>query len=100
MKNVLITTLIGIVLIIGCNTSNERPDAIESAVLRDYTGLDGCGWVIELETGEVLEPTNLGAFDFVPTEGRKIAITYHEIEGALGICMVGPIVEIDALIVK
>ena len=32
-----------------------------NATLRDYTGLDGCGWVLE-SGGEVLEPINLESF--------------------------------------
>ena len=30
-----------------------------NTTLRDYTGLDGCGWVLE-SGGEVLEPINPG----------------------------------------
>lgn len=68
----------------------------KAATIEDYTGLDGCGLVIKLTTGEVLEPMNLNGFNITPTNGMKVWVKYHEVAGA-SICMVGPIVEIDCL---
>ena len=67
-----------------------------SFTIEDYTGLDGCGLVVKLTTGEVLEPMNLNDFNITPTDGMKVWVKYHEVAGA-SICMVGPIVEIDCL---
>jgi hypothetical protein len=68
----------------------------KAATIEDYTGLDGCGLVIKLTTGEVLEPINLNDFNITPTDGMKVWVNYHEVAGG-SICMVGPIVEIDCL---
>ncbi|MEY4596988.1 MAG: hypothetical protein RLZZ506_1414 [Bacteroidota bacterium] len=81
-------------LIFSCNrTSCENAQA---ATIVDYTGLDGCGLVIKLQNGEVLEPINLHDFNITPTDGMKVWIKYHEV-GLASICMVGPTVEIDCL---
>ncbi len=62
-----------------------------NAVLRDYTGLDGCGWVIEAN-GTVLEPLNLGEFLSDPEDGMDLNVVYHVETGYASICMVGYIV--------
>ncbi len=64
--------------------------------MRDYTGLDGCGWVIEADEGAVLEPLNLGEFISDPDAGMRLAIEYQEEGGYASICMVGPIVTLVA----
>jgi len=79
----------------ACNrTSCENAQA---ATIEDYTGLDGCGLVIKLQNGNVLEPVNLNDFNITPTDGMKVWVKYHEVSGMASICMVGPIVEIDCL---
>lgn len=70
-------------------------DAVK-AVLKDYTGLDGCTWVIKLDNNEVIEPINLGDFNFVLEDGKKIWIKYKTV-GMASICMVGPTIEIEAI---
>ena len=67
-----------------------------NATLRDYRGLDGCGWVIEADEGDVLEPLNLGEFISDPDAGMRLAIEYQEEGGYASICMVGPIVTLVA----
>jgi len=62
-----------------------------NAVLRDCTGLDGCGWVIEAN-GTVLDPLNLGEFLSDPQDGMDLNVTYHVENGYASICMVGDIV--------
>lgn len=82
-------------LFFSCNRSTC--ENAKAATIEDYTGLDGCGLVIKLQTGEVLEPTNLNSFNITPTDGMKVWVKYHELSGMASICMVGPIVEIDCL---
>jgi hypothetical protein len=83
------------ILLLSCNrTSCENAQA---ATIEDYTGLDGCGLVIKLQNGNVLEPVNLNDFNITPTDGMKVWVKYHEVSGMASICMVGPIVEIDCL---
>ncbi len=86
---------LSILLLVSCNRSTC--DNAQAATIEDYTGLDGCGLVIKLQNGTVLEPTNLNSFNITPTDGMKVWVKYHELSGMASICMVGPIVEIDCL---
>jgi hypothetical protein len=85
-----------LLLTISCDKACPDPNA-EAAILTDYTGLDGCTWVIKLENNEVLEPTNLAATGIEIKEGKKVWVKYTVEEGMASICMVGPIVRIDAI---
>lgn len=64
--------------------------------MKNLSGLDGCGWVLELDNGARLEPINLNAFDVKLVEGKKIYVTYEDFPGA-SICMVGQIVKITSV---
>ena len=88
--NKLLFILIIAGLFISCS---KRFSGCYQGELKNLTGLDGCGWVIELNDGTTLEPTNLSEFENSPQEGQKVCVKYEEIEGA-SICMVGKIVEI------
>jgi hypothetical protein len=93
MKTLLILLASSFILSSCDRTSCENAHA---ATIEDYTGLDGCGLVIKLQNGNVLEPINLNDFNITPTDGMKVWVKYHEV-GMMSICMVGPTVEIDCL---
>lgn len=78
-----------------CNKVNQPHEDAVAAQLFDYTGLDGCSWIIKLEDEKVLEPTNLQDFDIELKEGKKVWIKYTEQTDLASICMVGPIVSIE-----
>ena len=66
-----------------------------NATLKNLTGLDGCSWVLVLDNGKKLEPTNLKKFDNIKLEdGKKVIVEYETKPMAASICMVGTIVEI------
>jgi len=93
MKSLFLFLTISLFLVSCDRTSCENAQA---ATIVDYTGLDGCGLVIKLQSGEVLEPINLNDFNITPTDGMKVWVNFHEV-GMGSICMVGPTVEIDCL---
>ena len=86
------------ILFFSLNCSDEETSCEIKATLRDYTGLDGCGCVLVLEDGEVLE---MGAFDEEPDfsfdDGMKVRISYEEKSNMASICMVGPNVRITCM---
>jgi hypothetical protein len=94
MKKILLFSALSF-FIFSCSKPHE---GMTKATIKDYTGLDGCGMVIELENGTAIEPINLNSFSSTVsiTNGQKVWINYHEVELA-SICMVGPIVQIDEL---
>ena len=66
-----------------------------TATLKNLTGLDGCSWVLVLENGKKLEPTNLRKFDHIKLEdGKQVIVEYETKPLAASICIVGTIVEI------
>ncbi|MDN4165805.1 hypothetical protein QWY31_09840 [Cytophagales bacterium LB-30] len=98
----------------ACEKETMGVDAQElvPATLTDLSGLDGCGWVFELNDGTQLEFSTLmrcwtppvsaedtrSPFDdFVFEEGKKVWIRYEELPEAVSICMVGPVVEIKEI---
>jgi PKD repeat protein len=62
----------------------------------DYSGLDGCGLLIELDNGEVLEPAEVVP-NFTLKNGQRVRLAYTELEDYASICMVGKIVRIDCI---
>jgi hypothetical protein len=82
------------------------------ATVRDLTGLDGCGFVFELEDGNRLEPLRIlycgtpsapnetkdnPLLDFEFVDGKKVMINYEILPNYGSICMVGPIVKIKCI---
>lgn len=64
--------------------------------LRDYEGLDGCGWVLT-DGNEVYEPINLGDFNIPLHDGSTVTVDFEMAEGMVSICMVGPLIEITCI---
>ncbi len=75
----------------------ERCEDGVDALILDYSELDGCGWIIMLETGERLEPVNLHQYDIEPVDSLPVNITYTVIKDMVSICMVGKIVHINCI---
>jgi hypothetical protein len=96
---------------VGCNEND--PDVCSTpATVRDLTGLDGCGWVFELEDGTRLEPqlifrcgtppipkeiTEDPLYNFEFVDGKAVTIDYELVENGVSVCMVGPVVKIACL---
>jgi len=82
------------------------------ATIKDLTGLDGCGFVFELNDGSKLEPLRLmfcgtppipqevtedPLYNFQFVDGKRVRISYEEVPDAASICMVGKIVKITCI---
>lgn len=82
------------------------------ATVKDLTGLDGCGFIFELEDGTRLEPQlpagcGFGSmamaspddalFNFEWRDGKVVMIDYELVPDGVSICMVGDIVKITCL---
>lgn len=93
MKNLLV--IFGIVLITSCSNESGCSKSVH-AKMRNLTGLDGCGWVLQLDDNSYLEAQNLDQFEIEFVEGKELHVSYKETDGG-SICMVGKIVEITCL---
>ncbi|MDO7876257.1 hypothetical protein Q5H93_16045 [Hymenobacter sp. ASUV-10] len=64
--------------------------------MRDLTGLDGCGKVLELSDGRRLEPTGALWWNFNATDGQQVFVDYRPVSMG-SICMVGETVELTCI---
>ena len=94
MKSIFFLSFI-FLLFVSCNKDRACPGSVEG-VMHNYAGLDGCGWVIEIN-GSIYEPTNINDFNanFL-VEGKQVNVIYEEKQAA-SICMVGPTITISCL---
>lgn len=90
--------LLSFSLLFSFACEEEKRGCDTPAMLLDYAGLDGCGFVLALEDGEVLE---MGAFneepDFAFKDSMKVNISYEPMDNMASVCMVGPIVQITCI---
>lgn len=80
----------------GCDKSDDCDDPVLGQLV-DFTEYSGCGWLIQLTDGSMLEPINLGAYDVELKDGAVIEFEYHKTSGMMSICMIGSMVEIDCV---
>jgi hypothetical protein len=64
--------------------------------MRNLAGLDGCGFVLELQNGQRLEPAGEAWQRVTKTDGAKVMVTYSE-ESRGSICMVGKTVNVSCI---
>lgn len=84
--------IISLALMVSCSKNTSCTSAIKGK-LKNLTGLDGCGWVIEAN-GKTYEPINLGEFDSsLLVENQHIFFSYNSFSGG-SICMVGETIQL------
>jgi len=62
-------------------------DCRELAIVKDFTGLDGCKLLIVTENGEKLLPAAIDDPNFILEAGQKISLSYKEMPDQMSICM-------------
>ena len=92
MKIVLL--VVSLSLFLSCRNEDDALLCDEKATLREFTGFDGCAYVLVLDNEEVLE---IGELVFEPdfefSDGLRVSVTYEEFSSA-SICMIGPMVRV------
>ena len=103
--------LILVIVLIGASCQKKEsgvdPACSQEAVVKDLTGLDGCGFVFELQDGTRLIPEQRvyvqapdlqddPIYHFEMKDGEKVMISYRDSE-LLGACMAGEIVFITCI---
>ncbi|MBN2213660.1 MAG: PKD domain-containing protein [Bacteroidales bacterium] len=71
-------------------------DCSLTGTVRDYTGLDGCGFLIELDNGLRLEPI-LQDTTFHFRDNQRVRLSYIKRPDLMSICMAGIIAEITCI---
>ncbi|KAA1244613.1 hypothetical protein [Aquimarina sp. RZ0] len=96
IKRYIISVVFGLLLLSSCTEKQACSNGAPSTLV-NMLGLDGCSWIIQLETGKKLQPINLIDFEIEKKNEPRISIVYKEAEAMAGICMVGKMVEISCL---
>ncbi len=100
MKNKILFIFFAVVLLLslgGCDKNNPPEPDPHAGVVRDYSGLDGCGWIIEMLSGEKLEPVEMADTSFHFYDGQHVEVWYTELDSVGSYCMVGRTVRIDSI---
>lgn len=88
-----IITLFLICLTGAACSKTGYPEA--NGIVKDFTGLDGCSLMIELDSGERLEPVSLPP-NTTLIAGRRVLVKYNPVLRA-SICIAGTTAEITYL---
>ena len=81
------------IIFISCDSDNEEHncDLTAQGVVRDYTGFDGCGFLI-VSDSLTFQVLNWDEINFIPEDGMEICFDYEvELEES-SICMMGEII--------
>jgi PKD repeat protein len=72
------------------------PECEYTGTVKDYSWLDGCGYLIELDNGEILNPVIVDT-PFVFRDNQRVRLSYLEVTGMVTACMKGITAEITCL---
>jgi hypothetical protein len=113
MKTFIQTSFALYVFMIACTEESITRNCGTTATVRDLTGLDGCGYVFELNDGTRLisvwdmgycgtpplpkEITEDPLYNFQFTDGKKVLIGYEDRPDHATSCMAGKTVKITCL---
>ena len=80
-----------LMLLFSCKTNKnsvtEKSDCDTYGIVQDFTGEDGCGYLIVLENGDKLNPAEIVDPDFKLRTGQTVKFGYKKLKGMMGICM-------------
>ena len=62
--------------------------------VEDKTGLDGCGWVLQMENKEYLEAMNIDQYQDKLKNGNQVKITFEYVNDIASVCMIGKMIKI------
>lgn len=68
-----------------------------NGIVRNMAGLDGCGFLIELEDGRKVEPVVMEDKSFKFKDGQKIRFTYEQEREMMSVCMGGMTVRVTCI---
>ena len=88
---------ISLIAYISCESEDTDKDTklnagVVTGTLLDYTGLDGCGFLIKLDNGDIFEPVNLDTLPITIRDGQRIQFTYQPATDIDSYCMAGEVI--------
>ncbi|MEM9885752.1 MAG: hypothetical protein AAF849_07665 [Bacteroidota bacterium] len=67
-----------------------------TGIVKDFSGLDGCNFLIVLENGDKLQPMEV-VDNFEWKDGQRITFSYELVPDAMSTCMAGKIVKVTCV---
>jgi hypothetical protein len=108
--SLLLISLLLLGFVTSCQKKTEAtPDECRTlGTIKDFTGLDGCGWMLVLDNGEKLNPLMMLRCGTPPVaeepidkikwaDGKRVRFDYKERKDLAGTCMAGKTVEITCI---
>ena len=90
----ILSLIFALLVVLSCSNEDNTLMCDEKATIRDFTGVDGCSYVLVLDDEKVLE---IGDLEFEPDfqfrDGLRVSVTYEELSSS-SVCMVGSIVRV------
>jgi len=77
-------------MISACSTSKNGgndADCSTFATVKDFTGLDGCTFLLILDNGDKYLPAEINDPNFVLKDQQRIKFGYKELKDQMSICM-------------
>ncbi len=81
----------------ACHRGPSGAACTTPATVRDLSGLDGCGKVLELAGGARLLPNGRVWQGFAATAGQRVTISYTPLAGVMTACMAGQSVTVTCI---
>ncbi|OGX91847.1 hypothetical protein BEN49_18270 [Hymenobacter coccineus] len=81
----------------ACHRGPSAAACTTPATVRDLSGLDGCGKVLELAGGVRLLPNGPVWQGFASTAGQRVTISYTPLAGVMTTCMAGQSVTVTCI---
>jgi len=96
MKTTPLLIILLIFFVSSCHKEDSiPPDGYQEVTLKNFTGLDGCGFLFVLKDNKRLEPCNRNEFSIDLKEGKKYWLKYETAtSNCYSICMAGELVTI------
>lgn len=80
-----------------CENGKGEAKCTEMGTIKDFSGMDGCGMMIVLDSGEKLQPIEYDSDKPEIRDGQRIKFAYKEAKDQMGICMSGKMVKVTCI---
>nr|WP_295868108.1 hypothetical protein [uncultured Chitinophaga sp.] len=81
----------------ACKTSPPVSSCRYAGVVKDLSGIDGCGLMIEMKGGVLLQPAEFAVPGFTLKAGQAVKFDFMELKDRASTCMSGRIVRIECI---
>ncbi|HVI43830.1 MAG TPA: hypothetical protein VM802_03140 [Chitinophaga sp.] len=94
----LIVLVVAALTTVSCKTQQKgHAECRYEGTVKDMSGLDGCGMMIELKDGSRLQPVEFKEPGFTLKDGQHVKLNYTELKDRMTTCMSGKVVRVECI---